>query len=157
MTSWSEKISAGTSCLHNYNLSITASVRRIEGLQRSSQSAPMPVPVLTRASSRSRCTSRLGGTPKRLLYSRLKCEASWYPTREAAIAASRSSPIIRRWASCSRSCFWNCKGLLAVTALKWWWKPDTLISKQNYSIIFDNYSTTLCPKVPTITCTRNSS
>jgi hypothetical protein len=39
-------------------------------------------PVTSRsAASRSRCTSRIGGTPKRLLYSRLKWEASWYPTR----------------------------------------------------------------------------
>src|SRR5207249_8147011 len=29
------------------------------------------------APSRSRCTSRIGGTPKKLLYSRLKCEVSW--------------------------------------------------------------------------------
>lgn len=33
-------------------------------------------PALARASSRRRCTSRIGGTPKRLLYSRLKWEAS---------------------------------------------------------------------------------
>jgi hypothetical protein len=39
------------------------------------------VTALSRTSSRSRCTSCMGGTPKRLLYSRLKWEASWYPTR----------------------------------------------------------------------------
>src|SRR6266705_1586210 len=38
-------------------------------------------PALARAASRSRCTSRIGGTPKRLLYSRLKWEVSLYPTR----------------------------------------------------------------------------
>src|SRR6266700_1637822 len=43
--------------------------------------AHRPGKALSRASSRSRCTSRIGGTPKRLLYSRLKWEASWYPTR----------------------------------------------------------------------------
>src|SRR5207248_9687444 len=35
------------------------------------------------AVSRSRAASRIGGAPKRLLYSRLKCAASLYPTRVA--------------------------------------------------------------------------
>src|SRR6266436_7885857 len=56
-------------------------------------------PALSLAASRSCCTSRIGGTPKRLLYSRLKWEASWYPTRYAVLAASRSSSSIRRGAS----------------------------------------------------------
>src|SRR5215217_2218059 len=34
---------------------------------------------------------------------------------------------MRRRASCSLIRFWNCRGLIAVTALKWWWKPETLI------------------------------
>ena len=60
-------------------------------------------PVL--AAARSCCTSRIGGAPKTLLYSRLKYDASSYPTRRPALAASRSSPNISRRASWSRVCF----------------------------------------------------
>lgn len=42
---------------------------------------PAYCPRDTPVSSRSRCTSRTGGSPKRLLYSRLKWDASLYPTR----------------------------------------------------------------------------
>jgi hypothetical protein len=35
--------------------------------------------------------------------------------------------IINRRASCSRSTFWNCKGLINATAWQCWWNEDTLI------------------------------
>ncbi len=53
--------------------------KSVINLESGSRLSHRPAP--SRASSRSRCTSRIGGTPKRLLYSRLKWEASWYPTR----------------------------------------------------------------------------
>ena len=45
----------------------------------------------------------------------------------AVLVASRPSPSISRRASCSRRCCWNANGLIAVTARKCSWKPDTLI------------------------------
>src|SRR5260221_8018799 len=87
----------------------------------------MIVEVDSLSCARSRCASRIGGTPKWRLYSRLKWEASWHPTISAARAASSSSSSIRRRASSSCNRFWNCKGLSAVTALKWWCNPETLM------------------------------
>src|ERR671912_733452 len=51
---------------------------------------------------------------------------------------------MRRRASWSRSCFWNCKGVIAVTPLKWWWKPETLIpSSRAMSSIRSGWSKSL--------------
>ena len=33
-----------------------------------------------------------------------------------------------------RHCFWNCEGLIAVTALKWWWNPETLMPSSRASL-----------------------
>lgn len=74
-------------------------IRRVRGYLLVCQLA------LAGAVFRSCCTSRIGGMPKRLLYSRLKEDASRYPTRKAALAASKSSPSINRRASSSRRRF----------------------------------------------------
>src|SRR5213596_3673797 len=50
--------------------------------------------------------SRIGGWPKKRLYSRLNWLALSYPTSKAALAASRPSMSMRPRAACSRSCFW---------------------------------------------------
>jgi DNA-binding transcriptional MerR regulator len=47
--------------------------------------------------------SCIGGTPKRLLCSRLKLAILWYPRRKAVLAASSSSLNINRRASWSRT------------------------------------------------------
>ncbi len=50
-------------------------------------------------------TSRIGGWPKKRLYSRLNWLALSYPTSKAALAASSPSVSIRPRAACSRSFF----------------------------------------------------
>src|SRR5947209_20595701 len=49
--------------------------------------------------------SRIGGWPKKRLYSRLNWLALSYPTSKAALAASRPSISMRPRAACNRSCF----------------------------------------------------
>jgi len=49
--------------------------------------------------------SRIGGWPKKRLYSRLNWLALSYPTSKAALAASRPSMSMRPRAACNRSCF----------------------------------------------------
>jgi hypothetical protein len=55
--------------------------------------------------ARNACTSRIGGFPKKRLYSRLNWLGLSYPTANAALAASSSSVSIFCRAVRSRSCF----------------------------------------------------
>ena len=55
--------------------------------------------------ARNACTSRIGGFPKKRLYSRLNWLGLSYPTAKAALAASSSSVSIFCRAVRSRSCF----------------------------------------------------
>ena len=55
--------------------------------------------------ARNACTSRIGGFPKKRLYSRLNWLGLSYPTAKAALAASSSSVSIFCRAVWSRSCF----------------------------------------------------
>ena len=50
-------------------------------------------------------TSRIGGWPKKRLYSRLNWLTLSYPTSKATVEASRPSTSIRPRAVCSRNCF----------------------------------------------------
>jgi hypothetical protein len=47
-------------------------------------------------------------------------------------------------ASRSRSCFWNCRGLIAVITLKWW-KPEETVAGAPVSIV-TNFSELHHPK-----------
>ncbi|MCY1372662.1 hypothetical protein D9M69_598850 [compost metagenome] len=44
------------------------------------------------------------------------------------------SDIMSRRDSVSRRCFWYCSGLMAVSALKWWWKVDRLMPDSRASV-----------------------
>ena len=68
--------------------------------------------------SRSRAMSFVGAKPKRRAYSRLNCDALTYPTSRDAARVSLICDSISRRASCSRSTFVYCTGLIEVVALK---------------------------------------
>ena len=55
--------------------------------------------------SQSFLMSRIGGWPKKRLYSRLNWLTLSYPTSNATVEASRPSTSIRPRAACNRNCF----------------------------------------------------
>ncbi|KAF0648199.1 hypothetical protein K701_19210 [Streptomyces fradiae ATCC 10745 = DSM 40063] len=61
------------------------------------------------------------------MYSRLNCEGLSYPTRWPTPVTSCGRLAIISRAACSRICFWNWIGLIAVTAWKFRWNAETLI------------------------------